>query len=118
MGKAKTEYQKSIFYFHCDEPVIAWRTIGVAARIALEMGLHRRESLEVNFPDRQKRQWAVKLFWGVYILDRRWSFNTGIPFTLQDTDIDPHLPYPVNLLADSDRPMMLTDKNRRMASNT
>jgi hypothetical protein len=29
------------------------------------------------------------------VLDRRWSFGTGMPFALQDTDIDPDLPKPV-----------------------
>lgn len=35
------------------------------------------------------------LFWAVYNLDRRWSFGTGMPFAMQDSDIDPLLPKPV-----------------------
>ncbi|KAG9229952.1 fungal-specific transcription factor domain-containing protein [Amylocarpus encephaloides] len=82
----------SIYHFHTDDEVLAWRTIGIAARIALEMGLHRKESLEQNFRDPQARHWALRLFWCIYVLDRRWSFGTGMPFALQDTDIDPELP--------------------------
>ena len=59
------------------------------------MGLHRRQNLIKLFADEDERNWAVKLFWSVYVLDRRWSFGTGIPFALQDADIDPALPEPV-----------------------
>ncbi|PVH76667.1 hypothetical protein DL98DRAFT_657261 [Cadophora sp. DSE1049] len=83
----------SIYHFHCDEEILAWRTIGIAARIALEMGLHRRESLEENVPDPEKRHWAKRLFYCIYVLDRRWSFGTGLPFALHDSDIDPELPH-------------------------
>lgn len=60
-----------------------------------EMGLHRRESLFKAFPDDAERDKIVKFFWSVYVLDRRWSFGTGLPFVLQDADIDPNLPEPV-----------------------
>ena len=59
------------------------------------MGLHRRQSLFNLFADEEERSWAIKLFWSIYVLDRRWSFGTGMPFALQDADIDPALPEPV-----------------------
>jgi hypothetical protein len=37
---------------------------------------------------------VLRLFWSIYILDMRWSFGTGMPFALEDTDIDPWLPEP------------------------
>ena len=86
----------SIFYFQIDEETLAWRTIGIAERMCLETGLHRRETLkqpalvaEAGGKDRLSR-----LFWSVYILDLRWSFGTGMPFSLEETDIDPWLPEP------------------------
>ncbi|KAL5323072.1 hypothetical protein ACEPPN_007600 [Leptodophora sp. 'Broadleaf-Isolate-01'] len=82
----------SIYHFHCDEDTLAWRTIGIAVRIALEMGLHRKESLLANVPDPEKRNWALRLFYCIYVLDRRWSFGTGLPFALHESDIDPELP--------------------------
>jgi len=88
--------RQSIYHFHCDEEILAWRTIGIAARIALEMGLHRRESLEENVPDPERRHWAKRLFYCIYVLDRRWSFGTGLPFALHDSDIDPELPHLVS----------------------
>lgn len=60
--------------------------------MAVEIGLHRRDILDEKFPDPHKREWAVRLFWSIYVLDRRWSFGTGMPFALQDFDIDPKLP--------------------------
>ncbi|KAH7144400.1 fungal-specific transcription factor domain-containing protein [Dactylonectria estremocensis] len=84
----------SIYYFHCDEELLAWRTIGVAAREALEMGLHRKKSLVDNFKDLESRSLATKVFWCVYVLDRRWSFGTSLSFALVDRDIDPELPEP------------------------
>ena len=79
-------------HFFRGEEVCAWRVIGLAGRFALEMGLHRRQSLFDNFADPQERTTALCLFWCVYVLDRRWSFGTGLSFTLHDRDIDPDLP--------------------------
>ncbi|KAK3320484.1 hypothetical protein B0T19DRAFT_477747 [Cercophora scortea] len=82
----------SIYHFFRDDELYAWRVIGVAGRLVLEMGLHRRQSLLENFPDPDRRQEAVCLFWCVYVLDRRWSFGTSLSFALIDRDIDPELP--------------------------
>ncbi|KAH8587357.1 hypothetical protein B0O99DRAFT_400740 [Bisporella sp. PMI_857] len=84
----------SIYYFHCDEEMLAWRTIGIAARMALEQGLHRKESLMDNFKEVKARDLAVRTFWCVYVLDRRCSFGTSLSFALVDRDIDPELPQP------------------------
>ncbi|KAK6582460.1 hypothetical protein PZA11_004868 [Diplocarpon coronariae] len=84
----------SIYHFHCDEEALAWRIIGQVARMCIELGLHRRESLFKVVTDEVERSSAIKLFWSIYVLDRRWSFGTGMPFALQDADIDPNLPEP------------------------
>ncbi|KAI6762587.1 hypothetical protein HG530_008567 [Fusarium avenaceum] len=84
----------SIFYFHAGEDLLAWRTIGIAAREALEMGLHRKRSLLDNFKDSDSRRLATRVFWCVYVLDRRWSFGTSLSFALVDKDVDPELPKP------------------------
>ncbi|KXH48786.1 fungal specific transcription factor [Colletotrichum salicis] len=84
----------SIYYFFSDEELLAWRNIGIAARASLEMGLHQDLSLTDNFPDPKMRSLAVRVFWCVYVLDRRWSFGTSLSFALFDRDIDPNLPEP------------------------
>ncbi|KAL2845394.1 fungal-specific transcription factor domain-containing protein [Aspergillus pseudodeflectus] len=82
------------YHFHTDEDALAYRIIGVAARMCLEMGLHRRDALAKSFPDEAQWPEVVKIFWSIYSLDRRWSFGTGLPFVIQDEDIDPNLPEP------------------------
>jgi hypothetical protein len=88
-------YPQSIYWFHCGEDLLAWRAIGNAGREALEVGLHRRTSLFENFKDPKERDLAIRCFWCVYILDRRWSYGTSLSFGISDRDIDPQLPEPV-----------------------
>ncbi|KAL8673235.1 MAG: hypothetical protein Q9168_002347 [Polycauliona sp. 1 TL-2023] len=78
----------------------AYRAIGLAARLSYEVGLHRNNILHRDFANPEERSWALKLFWSIFVLDRRWSFGTGLPFAIQDTDIDPSLPEPVRLDCD------------------
>ncbi|RGP72013.1 transcription factor [Fusarium longipes] len=85
----------SIYWFHCGEELLAWRTIGNAGRETIEIGLHRRSSLLENFKDTQERDLAIRCFWCVYILDRRLSYGTSLSFGISDRDIDPQLPEPV-----------------------
>ncbi|PCD39284.1 hypothetical protein FGRA07_00555 [Fusarium graminearum] len=85
----------SIYWFYCGEELLAWRAIGIAGRETNEIGLHRRASLMENFKDPQERDLALRCFWCVYILDRRWSYGTSLSFGISDRDIDPQLPEPV-----------------------
>ncbi|OHF02581.1 fungal specific transcription factor domain-containing protein, partial [Colletotrichum orchidophilum] len=84
----------SIYWFHCGEELLAWRSIGISGREVLEIGLHRRAILLENFKDPKERDLALRCFWCVYVLDRRWSFGTSLSFGLIDRDIDPELPEP------------------------
>lgn len=83
-----------MYYFTRDDEQLAWRVIGLATRHCLELGLHRRETYAQLFPDPDEQASAIRTFWSVYVLDRRWSFGTGMPFALQDADIDVNLPKP------------------------
>ncbi|KAF2018901.1 hypothetical protein BU24DRAFT_364238 [Aaosphaeria arxii CBS 175.79] len=84
-----------MYHFHRDDEALAWRIIGLAARQCIELGLHRRETYSgTTFSDPEEQATAIRTFWSVYVLDRRWSFGTGMPFALQDADIDPNLPKP------------------------
>ncbi len=38
----------------------------------------------------------INSFWSAYVLDRRWAFGTGLPYVVQDEEIDPDLPMPVS----------------------
>jgi hypothetical protein len=61
------------------------------------LGLHRHDILTKAYPKHEERKWVLRLFWVIYHLDRRWSFGTGMPFAMQDSDIDPQLPDPVSI---------------------
>ncbi|KAF2832950.1 hypothetical protein CC86DRAFT_364946 [Ophiobolus disseminans] len=87
----------AMYHFTKDDEALAWRVIGLAARHCLELGLHRRETYATLFPDTDEQAAAVRTFWCIYVLDRRWSFGTGMPFALQDTDIDPNVPKPPDM---------------------
>ena len=87
--------QKAIYEFHRDNESASWRVIGLTARLCIELGLHRRETYEIMPED--ERNSVILRFWAIYSLDRRWSFGTGMPFALQDTDLDPALPRPVSV---------------------
>ncbi|KAH7129505.1 fungal-specific transcription factor domain-containing protein [Dactylonectria estremocensis] len=100
-GEAKIDLKEvqimtilSIYFFHCGEELLAWRAIGISSREVLEIGLHRRAILLENFKEHKERDLAVRTFWCVYVLDRRWSFGTSLSFALIDKDIDPELPEP------------------------
>lgn len=82
-----------MYEFHRDNETTSWRIIGLTARLCIELGLHRRETYEAMH-DESERSETILLFWAIYVLDRRWSFGTGMPFAIQDADIDPHLPKP------------------------
>ena len=77
---------------------MAYRVIGLTARMCLELGLHRRDALKKSFPDEDQWSDVSKIFCSIYSLDRRWSLGTGLPFVIQDEDIDPNLPEPVRRL--------------------
>ena len=65
--------------------------IGFAARLCLEMGLHRKEVILKTFPDQEERIVALRVFWSVYTFERRTSLGQGVPYSIQDSHIDPSL---------------------------
>ncbi|KAH8649108.1 fungal-specific transcription factor domain-containing protein [Xylariales sp. PMI_506] len=81
------------YRFLANDEVLAWRVIGQAVRHCIELGLHRRDAI-MQIPDEEDRRNAIHTFWSAFVLDRRWSFGTGLPYILPDEEIDPNLPYP------------------------
>ncbi|KAI5923489.1 hypothetical protein F4810DRAFT_710572 [Camillea tinctor] len=81
------------YYFLSTDEVLSWRTMGQVARHCFELGLHRRDAIE-QIIDEEERRNAIFTFWTAFVLDRRWSFSTGLPFVMSDEEVDPQLPYP------------------------
>ena len=66
-----------MYEFHRDNEGTSWRITGLAARLCIELGLHRRETYDA-IQDDSERSETILLFWAVFVLDRRWSFGTGM----------------------------------------
>lgn len=68
----------------------SWHAIGLAARTAIDLGLHRSStspSLDTLMTEMQRR-----VFWSVYALDRNISISLGRPCSINDADFDVPLP--------------------------
>ena len=83
------------YRFLSNDEILAWRIMGQVIRLCVESGLHQREGL-MRIEDEQQRKNALISFWTAFVLDRRWAFGTGLPYTLRDEDVDPQLPMPVS----------------------
>ncbi|KAI9151638.1 Transcriptional activator acu-15 [Paramyrothecium foliicola] len=81
------------YRFLANDEVLSWRVIGQVARLCLELGINQRMGL-MAITDETDRKNALSSFWTAYVLDRRWAFGTGLPYVMQDSDIDPQLPLP------------------------
>ncbi|KAK4975155.1 hypothetical protein LTR42_004365 [Elasticomyces elasticus] len=69
----------------------AWAYIGLAMRIAIDLGLHRQTSTmnRLGFDVEMRK----RLFWSCYTMDRQISIPLGRPFSISDSDIDVALPF-------------------------
>ncbi|KAI8307481.1 Transcriptional activator protein acu-15 [Colletotrichum sp. SAR11_240] len=84
----------AIYSFLTGDDLQAWRLVGVSARWCLEIGLHQSGTVSRIFKEVEARKVALRLFWCVYTLDRRWGFGAGLPFVMHHCDVDRNLPEP------------------------
>lgn len=80
--------QKALYHYQIDDEVLSGRAAASAARLCLEMGLHRRSTLEAAFPNDGLQSAALETFWSVYMFERRICLGQGVPFIIQDAYID------------------------------
>lgn len=73
--------------FH-DNFRLGTRIVAVASRIAIEAGLHRKQVIMQRFPESNERKMVVILMYTLTIIDRQLNFNSGLPITMQDTELD------------------------------
>ncbi|KAJ9235380.1 transcriptional regulator family: Fungal Specific TF [Paecilomyces variotii] len=83
-----------------------WYMIGLAMRICIDLGLHRKANL-VNL-DPFTAQMRRRLFWSVYYLERVIAVSLGRPPSIPDSHIDLELPLNVN--DDEHDPAVLTSQ--------
>ncbi|KAJ4327902.1 hypothetical protein N0V84_001713 [Fusarium piperis] len=76
----------SIFFFLGDQEILAWRGIGMVFRLLQELE-DIPDRLQPHLLPNDKGVMSPEFYWSVYTLDRRWSFGTGLPFAVQDSDV-------------------------------
>ncbi|KAJ4982653.1 fungal specific transcription factor domain-containing protein [Stagonosporopsis vannaccii] len=81
---------KAIYYTLVDQPSLAYNTIGLASRFALQQGLNRQASL--SGAGAWESFERLRVFWSILIVDRRISLSCGRPYTIRDSDIDVERP--------------------------
>ena len=57
--------------------------------MCIELGLHRRDSLFKVVTDEEERSNAIKLFWSIYVLDRKFKTN---PSTFNVPEVEEYWP--------------------------
>ena len=74
----------SLFSLHSPSGPGAWQLTGMAIRLCVELGMHRRGKPGLTPQDQRRRA----LFWSCLVLERKVSVTLGRPFSLADADID------------------------------
>ncbi|KAK2612038.1 hypothetical protein QQS21_002003 [Conoideocrella luteorostrata] len=80
-------FTKALLHFHLDEELQASRVTAHASRLCLELGINRRDILGAD-KELDDAVLAAKLVLAVFVLDRRSSIALGIPFVIQDQDLE------------------------------
>ena len=79
----------ALYSLHSPSGPGAWQLTGMAVRLCVELGLHRRPRSQVQpSAPRQVGQRRRCLFWSCLILERKVATTLGRPFSLHDSDID------------------------------
>ncbi|KAF4969114.1 hypothetical protein FZEAL_10290 [Fusarium zealandicum] len=78
-------FLKGWYDFFRDMPRSAWRMCGIAGRILMELGLHNAEVFQHTLKSDAQRTEACTLVGSVVILDRQWSYATGLPTHFHET---------------------------------
>ncbi|UKZ74580.1 hypothetical protein TrVFT333_002250 [Trichoderma virens FT-333] len=84
-----------IYHFFHDDVQLAWRMGGIAGRMAMELGLHHRDTRQRAEDESGNRGTITNILWSIVILDRLWSCSIGLPQNFQDADFAKSLPEPV-----------------------
>lgn len=84
----KTDVFQAFFHMFHDDLRSATRVVAAASRIAIEAGLHRKQVVLQRFPEANERKKVMVLTYTLTIVDRQLNFNSGLPFTMRDIEID------------------------------
>lgn len=77
---------------------LAWRMGGIAGRMAMELGLHHRDTRQRAEDDSRNHGSITNILWSIVILDRLWSCTIGLPPNFQDADFARSLAEPAEVM--------------------
>ncbi|RAH78909.1 hypothetical protein BO86DRAFT_437624 [Aspergillus japonicus CBS 114.51] len=87
--------EQALYHLFSGSLRMAWRLGGVAASLALELGLHRPMTLQKAFGDEGEQVKAMTLMWSIFVLDHEWSTALGLPHHMDDGSLVPAQLHPV-----------------------
>ncbi|KAK2766349.1 fungal specific transcription factor [Colletotrichum kahawae] len=76
--------------------VSVWKTIGMALRHCIEMGLHQHTTGHYRNADTLEQELSKRCFWVAYNLDHALALTLGLPLGISDDAIDVDLPMDVD----------------------
>ncbi|CAA7262248.1 unnamed protein product [Cyclocybe aegerita] len=79
---------RMVFIQNSTSPMVVWPLLGMAIRLAQDVGAHRRKS---TTPTVEDELWK-RAFWVLFCGDRLMSLSMGRPFIIQEEDFDLDLP--------------------------
>ncbi|KAM5344309.1 hypothetical protein ACJ41O_012846 [Fusarium nematophilum] len=79
-----------LYLFRLDATQRAARLLALSVSNAHIIGLHRQRTLE-NLPVFECQMYT-RIWWAMYVLDRRLAIESGRPYLIQDSNIDTALP--------------------------
>ena len=91
-----------------DREILAWRTAGIVFRLLHEYLSRSSDDLQLPSSLDKIKSFGDKLYWSAYTLDRRWSFGTGLPFAVQDSEINHHPEFPDDSISSAYLRQMIT----------
>ena len=65
-----------------------WHVQGLAMRMAIELGLHRKAGVNNKQLDPYRQELRNRVFWSGYLLDRTLCITLGRPFAVAEHEID------------------------------
>ncbi|KAL1895949.1 hypothetical protein Sste5346_005048 [Sporothrix stenoceras] len=81
------------YFFLSDREVLAWRAIsGVMRLLQEERVLQNYDEPHASAVASSVAAGDDRLYWSAFTMERRFSFSTGLPFAVRDTDIQ-HWPH-------------------------
>ncbi|KAG4292520.1 hypothetical protein FPRO06_12008 [Fusarium proliferatum] len=83
-----------MYMFRLDANQQAARIHALAVSVAQAMGLHRQSTID-GMPAYYNQLYS-RAWWSLYVLDRRLALESGMPYLIQDSNVDTALPLDVS----------------------